>query len=128
MFVHRYFRFFIHSYIIIYIIEWIIETGSIDKIEIIRNSTKIGNYRNSVYSPKNVLRTGASELWRINNLYDLTGNVKERTQETYNLVSHVIRGGCAHSNGDDYPACYRDYMDPRDTETCVGFRVALCIK
>lgn len=110
------------------VIEWLIESGTIDKIELLKNSTRYGNYRNSPYTPKYVMRTGACERWKMNNLYDFAGNVKEWTQESYNLVSHVIRGGCAHSNGEDSPACYRDYMDPRDSELCVGFRVALCIK
>ena len=86
----------------------------------IGNSNLWGNYNNSVGKQK----TGYSESWKANNIYDLAGNCLEWTQEAYSIrrVSgsssgttsiadnryRVIRGGFYGSDGSSSPASHRN--------------------
>ena len=88
----------------------------------ITNSTTWGNYNNSTgnaavmdggtkkYGSKQV--TGYSEYWKANNIYDLTGNCYEWTQEAGSTYYRANRGGGYGSNGSSNPASsrYNDYM------------------
>ena len=88
----------------------------------ITNSTAWGNYNNSTgnaavmdggtkkYGSKQV--TGYSEYWKANNIYDLTGNCYEWTQEAGSTYYRANRGGGYGSNGSSNPASsrYNDYM------------------
>ena len=51
---------------------------------------------------------GTNEYWKVNNIYDLAGNVNEWTQENYSTGNNrVVRGGGYSSDGDDGPATFR---------------------
>ncbi len=56
-----------------------------------------------------LLKTGNTEYTKRNNIYDLAGNVWEWTTEFYNSSDRVLRGGCYHDYGHDYPASYRTH-------------------
>ena len=115
------------------------ESGKTTQQKIKEDSTSWGNYSNIEFSIINgnekysedngasynsitqegylkpdssrLLTTGATERNSILGIYDLSGNVYERTLEkspdTSNPCSFV--GGCYFSNGDNVPASYRGY-------------------
>ena len=78
------------------------------------DSRSWGNYSNSTggaatnsgdYSPK---PGGKNEYWKVNNIYDLAGNVYEWTQEKYSTDTYcTYRGGYCNFNGDRHPAAFR---------------------
>ena len=59
---------------------------------------------------------GTNEYWKVNNIYDLAGNVNEWTQEKYSTgASRANRGGYYNTFGDVDPAAYRDIGNESDT-------------
>ena len=86
-----------------------------------------------------LLTTGGSEQVKQMNLYDVSGNLWEWTEEaaylknvsygtdsTYN--TYVLRGGSFGDASATYPACYRDYDCAPATNTNFGFRLALYLQ
>ena len=66
--------------------------------------------------------TGTSEYWKVNNIYDLAGNVYEMTQEKYSTGTiRVCRGGFYINNGDSGPAAVRRNND--EATTNIGRRI-----
>ena len=55
---------------------------------------------------------GSSEYTKVNNIYDLTGNVYDWTLEAVSTGNRVIRGGAYDKYGHHYPATYRYYNFP----------------
>ena len=52
--------------------------------------------------------SGINEYWKVNNIYDLAGNVLEWTQENYSTGTiRANRGGNYYDDGDSFPAAYR---------------------
>ena len=76
------------------ILMWLVESGNKTKEEIC-DSTDWGNYRNNSEAGAGSERaTGYSETWKVANIYDLAGNVEERTMEaSYMSGYRIIRGG-----------------------------------
>ena len=95
-------------------LSWIIETGEKTEEEVLIDSSSWGNYSNSTgnaatnagYNNMNYT-TGRSEYWKANNIYDLAGNTTEWTQETYQSIDIVDRGGGFNDGGDNGPASCR---------------------
>jgi len=75
-----------------------------------------------------LLTTGATEEARVNNIYDMAGNLYEWTMEGNNTVYRVIRGSCYRSVGNDSPVSSRNYYGPHSVYDNNGFRPALYIK
>ena len=95
------------------------------------NSTQ-GNYYNTQHGGKsqtnaNVLLT-AGETQKVNNLYDLGGNVYEWTMETCYTNKRVVRGGYYYNAGAINPASDRDSYSPFRSYNYFGFRLALYVK
>lgn len=68
-----------------------------------------------------VQKQGASEYWKANNIYGLSGNVREWTQERYSTESNrSIRGGGYYRMG--YPVAIRFYGDEEYKEE--GLRIS----
>ena len=92
------------------------ETKTMDIDDIQTNSSSWGNHKNSTgdaaSSPwkwNTLQNTGTSEYWKANNIYDLTGNVYEWTQEKYSTGTYRAgRGGDYNPDGDGYPAASRN--------------------
>ena len=62
--------------------------------------------------------TGTNEYWKVNNIYDIAGNVWEWTQEKYSTGTYrAHRGGYYYDLGDDRPAAYRDFNDESSTDS-----------
>ena len=90
------------------------KTISIDDIQ--SDSRSWGNYDNSigeaVTSSGSKQPGGTNEYWKVNNIYDLAGNVYEWTQEKYSTGTVcAIRGGSFDGNGGFNTAAYRNYYD-----------------
>ena len=111
-----------------YITNATIGTPNCDTNSFVRNSTGKGNYNEAANTNSwkgKVTICGSSDSYRVNNIYDLAGNVYEWTMESYSSGSRVIRGGDYDGSGSDGPASKRDLGGPAYTGDDVGFRVAL---
>ena len=121
------------------VLEWFIKTKIKTRDEIEEDSTEWGNYatytraelrqRRWGHACEKILETGSREEWSANNIYDLSGNGQEWTQEkcrTGIIIDDypVVRGG-----NERYP-----YVTNRECESDIYrednivFRVALYIK
>jgi len=85
----------------------------------------------STYSKKktqcHLLTTGATEETRINNIYDMAGNLYEWTMEGYGSYDRILRGGYFYGFGGDDPVSYRTTPGPYDVRD-FGVRPSLYIK
>ena len=123
-------------------LAWLVETGNKTKQEITDDSTSWGNYYNATFeyvtnsgntATKNKdsytrIPTGSAEYTKANNIYDLSGNVRDWTMEAYYTYYRVLRGGGCYGTGTDGPAGYRDDVNPTYSYTYFGCRSALYIK
>ena len=116
--------------------NWIIETGSKTIEEVYGDSSSWGNYNNSVGNAaigageKNLdYTTGKSEYWKVNNIYDLAGNMGEWTQEKSNEKNRpIVRSGAYHSSCNSYyPSGARDTTYTNYAWDSISFRVQLFI-
>ena len=96
---------------------------------IVEDSKSWGNYYNSSFTGTGSLaKTGAfGNNTKVNNIYDLAGNVFEWTSENSprSDLPCVCRGGNYSDSGFYHPASYRDSSHERYYPTYSGFRVAL---
>ena len=105
-------------------------TCNVDK-SFVANSTGKGNYSEDANTNSwkgNLTSTGASEDYKVKNIYDLAGNTLEWTMESVNVKKRVIRGGNFHSTGTNCPASYRYFYNPSVSNPTLGFRVTLYVK
>ena len=87
-----------------------------------KNSTDHGNHNTG-----SKINTGSNPSYKLNNIYDLAGNVEELTMEACSSYSVVGRGGEYVNTGSDSPVSARcDY--PFLGFDFLGFRLALYIK
>ena len=115
-------------------LNWIIETGKRTEEEILFDSRNWGNYNNSIGNAttdsgtSNMnYKTGRSEYWKTNNIYDLAGNIFEFTQETYQATNSVRRGGAYNHDGSVAPPGHRGIINPGNQSNDHSFRVQLYI-
>ena len=109
------------------VLAWFIKSKARTLEKIRYDSVEWANYSTEEYSPKQVVETGSSEIWCINNICDYACNADEWTQEKYGKSRYVIRGG-NYDNWVSFPNAYRSHCRP-DTYCCsTGFRAVLCIK
>lgn len=109
-------------------LEWLVDSGNKTYSEVGSDSTSWGNYYTSTVSGSGSKRpTGYSEIWKANNIYDLAGNVWERTLEAYSIDYRRYRGGNYDYEGSGYPADYRSSGDPVKSSTYYGSRSALFV-
>ena len=113
--------------------HWIEDSlSSINASASLKDSRYYGNYNDSIVPAVENSRArrtaGFSESWKTKNIYDLAGNMEERTSEVYSNNYSVIRGGCCFNSGVGNPVSYRggDYF--KYAYDYRGFRVRLYIK
>ena len=133
-----------------------LETKGTAQADLNGDSTNWGNYDNSVYEitnvnskytrnyssmimwinevlgkksmwSRNMLTTGASEIFSKQGIYELAGNVWEWTLEytSDSTYSCARRGGSCYNYGDINPAAYRDNVTTANYSNTIGFRVSL---
>ena len=111
---------------------WLTETGEKTYAEIYDSSTW-GNYKDSSGAAEansgEKQATGFSEAWKANNIYDLAGNVIDRTIEANKTDYRVGRGGAYVDSGSDGPASNR-YVNysPASPYSLYGTRLVLYVK
>ena len=109
---------------------WLEETGEKTYAEIDDSSTW-GNHNDSSGAAEansgEKRATGFSEAWKANNIYDLAGNVYERTIEAYDTYGRVGRGGYYGDSGSNFPASGRYSNGPSGTGSLYGTRPALYV-
>ena len=97
--------------------------------DIIVDSKSWGNYSDSAFERHGSLaKTGAfGDSTKVNNVYDLAGNVYEWTssKSPNSSIPCVPRGGNYGSAGSDIPASYRGVYNETPYTAGIGFRVAL---
>ena len=106
------------------IMAWIdpaYKTSSCQEDSFVRNSTGKGNYSGEELS------CGSSDDYRVNNIYDLAGNVAEWSMETDGNITRQYRGAYCSLEGSYAPASARsNYWIKVDNKISnIGFRVAL---
>lgn len=112
------------------ILEWFIKSKARTRREIKDDSSYWGNYY-TVHCPGKVVKTGYSEEWCTNNIYDFAGNVQEWTQEQNGSEYYSKRGGDIRFSllgENNLPVAYRNYGLPFNEYNHTGFRAALYIK
>ena len=67
-------------------------------------------------------------LNQVKKIYDLAGNVREWTMETYNNDRRINRGGDYGGSGINYPASHRSSYEPYISIYIIGFRTTLYLK
>ena len=119
---------------------WLIESGAKTKEEISSNSTSWANYGNATFEYTNSsgsvvtknsgsyvrIPAGSTDYTKVNNIYDLAGNVYDWTMEAYSSDGRVMRGGYYGNNS--YTARYRSSNNPTNSISYCGCRSALYIK
>ena len=136
-------------------LQWLVDSGAktSDGTEITYelvgdDSTLWGNYYNSTfnYIPEGatepnptskhegevydmfIIPTGSSEYTKVNNIYDMAGNVYDWTLEVFSTFCRVLRGGIYNFYGYNYPAASRYYYNPTTSIFNNGCRTLLYIK
>lgn len=69
-----------------------------------------------------------NEKFKIGNIYDFDGNIKEWTMEEHDNCDHVVRGGSLANNDDCYSLEIQNYQFVRVSNLLIGFRAALTLK
>ena len=114
--------------------NWLISSGAKTSDEVNKDSSTWGNYSNyntannytegtagyekNAGSPQ---KTGSSENWKANNIYDLAGNCFEWTQEANDAFDRAGRGGYYYNNGSYSPASSRGSDVPDDSVGNIRF-------
>ena len=74
-------------------LSWLEETGAVTSFEIVVDSKTWGNYTDDTFSgTTGLINTGAYNQTKKNNIYDLAGNLEERTTEVNYAGFRVVRG------------------------------------
>ena len=100
------------------------ETSTCADDSFVKNSTGKGNCDEAENTNEwrgKVASCGASDSYRVNNIYDLAGNVLEWTMEANSTDFRVFRGGGYGSSGSGSPASFRRYVNPDNSFPYVRF-------
>lgn len=134
-------------------LEWLFESGAtisdgtvLTRSLIASNSTTWGNYYNATFnyiastsetpettetkatSTRTRIPAGSSDYTKVNNIYDLAGNVWDWTLEARSTNCRVYRGGFCNINGNYKASSDRIYGNPSDFSSDIGCRALLLIK
>ena len=107
------------------VMRWMWNQGG-DKKIYTYDSTGKGNYSGTQGSTDKAIPTGSNDAYAVNNIYDMAGNVYDRTIEAYYPNVRVYRGG-NYDNGtaSGYPASNRSVSSPTNSYSVDGSRLAL---
>jgi type II secretory pathway pseudopilin PulG len=103
-------------------LNWIISSNSIDKEKIIKSE-------NASHDLSNIYQSGTEKNDKINNIYDLEGNLQEWTLEANTSYFRVLRGGdCSHSYFPTTRITDNPYSNGISKVSYYGSRLTLYIK
>ena len=85
-------------------LRWFLESSNPEVVTYVTNSTGKGNYSGNLLE----YGTGSNNNYSVNNIYDMAGNVHDRTLEVAGTGGRGFRGGSYGNSSSDYPASYRD--------------------
>ena len=103
------------------VMRWMWNQGGEKKIYTY-NSIEKGNYE-----ANSTIATGTNINYKINNIYDMAGNVHERTIETLNNGVRVLRGGDYSNSASSVTVSSRGGNSPTTIIDRFGFRTVLYI-
>lgn len=129
-------------------LQWLVDsgatisTGETIDYTLINNSTNWGNHSNAEFyyvngsggtSTKNTssstrIPTGSTNYTKVNNIYDIAGNVFEYTLEANLLTCRNARGGGYYAGGNQWGSAFRMNTNPNHTNNNFGCRSILLIK
>ena len=92
------------------------------------NSAGKGNYDGTQGSTNAPIPTGSNSSYSVNNIYDMAGNVLDRTIEAIYTNARVIRGGNYNNTASNIPASIRFNSLPTASSSDYGCRSTLYIK
>ena len=107
-------------------LRWMYNSGSEEKKKYTYDSTGKGNYSGT--NGNRPIATGTNDAYAVNNIYDMAGNVRDRTIEAYSTDVRVGRSGCGGyygTIGRDCRVSYRYGDNPTSSFGGIGCRVAL---
>ncbi len=111
------------------VMKWMenISNPNVEGKTYIQDSTGMGWYNDN--SGNTIHQTGtdvdSDKSNCVKNIYDLAGNVREWTMESYNADNRVTRGGDYPNKGSRRPASLRVGNAPSDSDGNCGFRLTL---
>ena len=74
------------------VMDWLVDTEAKSNSEVNENSSSWGNYsNNTVEGAGSPQKSGYSDVWSANNIYDLAGNYRDWTQEANDAIARVGR-------------------------------------
>ena len=103
--------------------RWMQNYGTTDEVKNFpTNSEGKGNYSSSI------IPTGSNPAYAINNIYDMAGNVSDRTLEANITTRRVVRGGDCYDTTSDHLASDRiGYDVPTSSTSGLGSRSTLYV-
>ena len=93
----------------------------------VTDSTDKGNYSGTQGEENKAIPTGLNPEYAVKNIYDMAGNVREWTIETYKNECRVHRGASYLDKGSTTPAKYRSSGGPEEVNPTLGSRCVLII-
>ena len=122
-------------------LQWLVDSGSLKQDELVV-SMSWGNYYDSsiTYTPTSGgtatttigrgtrIPTGSSEDTKVNNIYDMAGNVYDGTLEGDGSNGRFLRGGGYNNHGANVPASFRSGYSPFSSDHGYGVRGYLYIQ
>lgn len=108
------------------ILRWMQSSTDENVRKYVSDSTGKGNYATG-----NIIATGSNEQYKVNNIYDLAGNVFEWTLEATPDNRRTLRGGSFGTShfGSTHPVSFRSNSStPNSKSTNMGSRLQLYIK
>ncbi len=105
------------------VMRWMYNSGNEEKQKYTYDSTGKGNYNGT--NGNQLIATGSNENYKVNNIYDMAGNVFDWTIEIDNNNYRVNRGGNWSYDGNYLPAFKRSLYIPTDKIPSGGCRVTL---
>ena len=110
------------------IMRWMQDVPNLTGGKYVEDSTGMGWYSDNYSSGNGNHQTGidvGEGKNKVKNIYDLAGNIREWTIETYSTSNRVNRGGDCFTSISDFPASGRNSNNSSVKYEGIGFRVAL---
>ena len=112
-------------------LRWMYNSGDTDKKKYTYDSTEKGNYEGEQGNLYEIIPTGSNLNYKINNIYDMAGNVGDWTMEVYNVNDipyRTVRGYYRfNATGIDNPVSVRNYEPSINSADDCGSRSVLYI-